>query len=405
MPRMRRGQVLDDLGRARQGCGQSAEGYCVDCAPGRFIEVSKNGVCTDCPAGRYQQGTNKPVCIKCGPCAVGNREGCGNVTAGYCAVCYPGRYSNVDKRFCSDCPAQYYQFASDRLNCIKCPEGKYQNDKGEVFCTDTPSGMALQPKIDGATGKVMRDAKGTPLMERVICPAGKFSTASSAQGCEYCEQGKVQPQRGKSLCEQCSVYQYIKLEHSRTDNKTCIDRPLWGVDSDGETRRYTGDVWHRPEIVNPNVSTKMYTCVNDGCPDKGATVMECKHGYHGPLCAVCGDGFFLQLRACKKCEASGPSPAGIALFVISLLFVIALATTVFRHRRFLASTGIFGHVKILVAFVTIILTVDRQFGVTWPPAFQQALAALSVLSLDFGILTSLLCMVNLSFYANLLCTT
>ena len=51
------------------------------------------------------------------------------------------------------------------------------------------------------------------------------------------------------------------------------------------------------------------------------------------------------------------------------------------------------------------LTVDRQFGVTWPPAFQRALAALSVLSLDFGILGSLLCMVNLSFYTNLLCTT
>ena len=85
--------------------------------------------------------------------------------------------------------------------------------------------------------------------------------------------------------------------------------------------------------------------------------------------------------------------------------VIALAAAVVRHRRFLASTGVFAHVKILVAFVTIMLTVDKQFGVTWPATFQRALAALSVLSLDFGILTSLLCIMSLSFYANLLCTT
>jgi hypothetical protein len=254
--------------------------------------------------------------------------------------------------------------------------------------------MALKQKIDGT-------------MERVICPAGKFSLASSARGCVYCEQGKVQPDHGKSLCEQCSVDQYIKLDPTsrRPDNKTCVDRPLRGVGSDGKARRYTGDVWHRPGILNPNVSTLMYTCVNDGCPDAGATVMECKEGYHGPLCAVCDEGWFLQLRSCNDCGGSGAGAATIVLFVAAVFVVIGLAVTVARHRRFLASTGIFAHVKILVAFVTIMLTVDRQFGVTWPAAFQRALAALSVLSLDFGILTSLLCVVRLSFYANLFCTT
>jgi hypothetical protein len=38
-------------------------------------------------------------------------------------------------------------------------------------------------------------------------------------------------------------------------------------------------------------------------------------------------------------------------------------------------------------------------------AFKRALAALSVLSLDFGVLTSMLCTVRLSFYTNLVCTT
>jgi hypothetical protein len=76
-----------------------------------------------------------------------------------------------------------------------------------------------------------------------------------------------------------------------------------------------------------------------------------------------------------------------------------------RHRRFLGSTGVFAHAKILVAFVTIMTTVDSQFGVVWPRSFKSALAALSLLSLDFGVLTSMMCAVRLSFYTNLICTT
>jgi hypothetical protein len=149
----------------------------------------------------------------------------------------------------------------------------------------------------------------------------------------------------------------------------------------------------------------MYTCVNAGCPDAGATVMECKAGYEGPLCAVCSEGYFLQLHTCADCGGSGPSSASVALFVVSLLVAIGLAVAVVCHRRFLASTGVFAHVKILVSFVAVMLTVDRQFGITWPAVFQKALAALSVLSLDFGILASMLCVVKISFYNNLLCTT
>jgi hypothetical protein len=35
-----------------------------------------------------------------------------------------------------------------------------------------------------------------------------------------------------------------------------------------------------------------------------------------------------------------------------------------------------------------------KFGVMWPQAFQSALAVLSVVSLDIGVLTSMLCLVS-----------
>ena len=41
------------------------------------------------------------------------------------------------------------------------------------------------------------------------------------------------------------------------------------------------------------------------------------------------------------------------------------------------------------------LTVDQQFGVIWPEQFSRALEALSLLSMDLGVLGSMLCLVNL----------
>ncbi len=389
----------------RQGCSKSAEGYCVDCTPGRFVDASKSGACTVCPAGKYQNRTNEASCITCGSCSIGGRQGCKAASEGICSVCYPGRYLADGQ--CKDCKQHQFQPKRNQPKCIECPRGKYQNMLGQVFCEETPAG---QMAIRGVDGRYSTSD----------CPAGQFSSTSSVLGCQQCEQGKVQPKPNQPVCERCAGKQYIWRDPvtRELDGKHCDNCPQPGASCDGTNKTYDGDHWHDPNVTHPGHSapglprrpgdakpTKMYACVNDGCPDKGATVMQCKRGYHGPLCAVCNDGFFLQLRSCTDCEGSGPGAATIVLFVVSLLFIIGLAAAVVRHRRFLASAEVFAHIKILVAFVTIMLSVDRQFGVTWPAAFQRALAALSILSLDFGVLTSLLCIVRLSFYANLLCTT
>jgi hypothetical protein len=111
------------------------------------------------------------------------------------------------------------------------------------------------------------------------------------------------------------------------------------------------------------ICTDMYVCVNDGCPDAGATTMACKVGYapHSPLRAVCDKGYFQKLRACSKCGGdSRLSPAAIAMFVGTLIVAMYFVCFLYRHRRFLASTDSFAHVKILVAFATVVITVDSQ---------------------------------------------
>ena len=200
--------------------------------------------------------------------------------------------------------------------------------------------------------KVMVMAKasesGNATYDVEACPAGKFSSTSSARGCEHCEQGEVQPETGKAVCEQCSAKEYVKTNTStgKPDHKTCVPCPLFGVKCDGKERKYLGGYWHDDTIINPDDQTSMYACITDGCPNEGSTAMGCKAGYVGPLCAVCDEGHFLQLRTCTNCGGSGPSPSAVALFVFSLLVAIGLAVAVVRHRRFLASTGAFAQVKV-----------------------------------------------------------
>ena len=149
-----------------------------------------------------------------------------------------------------------------------------------------------------------------------------------------------------------------------------------------------------------------YVCVTDGCPDAGSTAMACKEGYQkdAPLCALCEPGWFKKLSTCQKCE----DPlwveivlAGFALFVGILL----LLRSSYKHRKVLSSSGAFTYFKILVAFVTVSSTIDTQFGVIWPKLFQQAIAALQVLTFDIGMVSGMFCIWDFSFYDSLLWQT
>eukprot|EP00935_MAST-01C_sp_MAST-1C-sp1_P000342 g342.t1 len=362
-----------------KGTGTGARS-CDGCAAGRYSKASTAEECDLCPHGYYNHG-NSSFCI--------SKE-----------LCIPGTYDRSDGTDitagrCKKCPEQYFQPELNQPSCIACEGGQYQNKKGKSFCDQVPSDKALQ-RVESTSGQVTYDLVG--------CEAG---SAAKDMQCRECPVGKVQPDAGKSACVQCLSEQYIRLNSTtrKPDRQHCDDCPRPGAVCNGANKTYEGNFWHEPSLLNPNASTNMYACTNDGCPNEGEQEMKCKDGYTGPLCAICTEGYFPQLRSCTDCGGSGPNLLSIILFVVSLVCIVSLVAMVYRHRRFLASTGVFAHVKILVSFATVMLTVDKQFGITWPSAFQRALAVLSVLSLDFGILGSLLCMADLSFYTNLLCTT
>jgi hypothetical protein len=58
--------------------------------------------------------------------------------------------------------------------------------------------------------------------------------------------------------------------------------------------------------------------------------MACKPGYHGPLCALCDDGYFKSVRDCVVCEH--PRVGMIVAIILGLLVLIALL--LFLARRY-----------------------------------------------------------------------
>ena len=62
--------------------------------------------------------------------------------------------------------------------------------------------------------------------------------------------------------------------------------------------------------------------------------------------------------------------------------------------------------KVVVSFVTVASSLENQFGVVWPSSFAQALDAMSVLSLDFGVLLGgWFCIADITFYQRLISST
>ena len=56
------------------------------------------------------------------------------------------------------------------------------------------------------------------------------------------------------------------------------------------------------------------------------------------------------------------------------------------------------HLKIMISFIVVLLSVDIQFGIVWPESFAKMLDVLSVFSFDLGFLTGVFCLVDLGAF-------
>jgi hypothetical protein len=92
--------------------------------------------------------------------------------------------------------------------------------------------------------------------------------------------------------------------------------------------------------------------------------------------------------------------------IVGVCLAIALARRlVRRYDRFLAHAAAFAHLKVVISFLTVVATLDSQYGVVWPASFARALDAMMVISFDVGAIMGAFCFVDISFYHTLLSST
>jgi hypothetical protein len=206
------------------------------------------------------------------------------------------------------------------------------------------------------------------------------------ESCWRCPDGKYQAQTGQTYCSIAQEGSVLVVDSQKRVQSLLIC-PLFGVDCSKGTLAYIGGVWHGEVALKPNCTanykecTRFYSCVNEGCPEAGATEMRCKEGYKGPLCASCDEGHYLKLRECEKCPKV--KVGGLILWLaLFLLPVCLIYPTYQRYRRYLGLHEVMPYFKIMISFITIVPTIDTNYGVHWPSDFKTVLDVLSICCLD-----------------------
>jgi hypothetical protein len=70
------------------------------------------------------------------------------------------------------------------------------------------------------------------------------------------------------------------------------------------------------------------------------------------------------MRDCKKCELSGFGP--ILGLIVGALVVVVVLRFAKKYQRYLNRAAAFSHLKVIVSFMTVAVTLDTQFG-EWVP--------------------------------------
>ena len=197
-----------------QDCNECAPGFytdtarqpfCKKCAIGRYhdglteknpitgmVEKMEKWWCKNCPAGYYQDEVAQPQCLK--KCPAGrygdnfnySNEELGFVSYQNCTLCPAGRWSD-----------DMNGLTHSALDCTPCAEGQYGTEEG---CSSYISSDVDERLLVG--GGVLRTCR----LSCGLCPKGKWSNAAAANNiaaCLNCVEGKYLDREGKTSADSC----------------------------------------------------------------------------------------------------------------------------------------------------------------------------------------------------------
>ncbi len=267
------GQFVQSINSTNStGNTSNATGRCVDCTVGTYAPAAQDGSCLVCPKGSSTLGVT--------------------VAATTCYPCPPGNYSSQDNSVrCNKCQPGAYTQSPGSTRCSKCDAGKYAKHAGSTYCSSCADGT--------------QDGFGD-----------KFWSYPGAIGCSTCREG----------CYRDDHWNLARNTYKPRDRETapCFSCP--DHTDCTENNQGLGNLPIKRYFFRfTSTSHKIYKCpYHDACLGSNArsnldsnitadnkTMTNqtagnalCADGYHGPLCAVCsqGYGFTQGTSKCEKCD-------------------------------------------------------------------------------------------------------
>ena len=124
-------------------------------------------------------------------------------------------------------------------------------------------------------------------------------------------------------------------------------------------------------IEYPHTIPQPYRCpMAEAC--KGGLNSSCEVGYEGPLCAVCSDGYYKQLKKCKLCPTKGWMIGQLAIIgALVILFVILVVWGSKKKSKKDAGRSsldkILGKIKVVIGFYQVLFGIMEAFSyIKWP---------------------------------------
>jgi hypothetical protein len=257
------------------------------------------------------------------------------------------------------CEAGYFCKAGEK---VQCAVGTYCPEAGLSAGEPCRQDETLYCPVAGATA-------------RVVCP--EDANCGDGAVARVCEIGKVGT---GGICSSCADESTMYV----LENK-CEDCPIAGVLCERGSLTPKVDFW-MPNVgyatTNSAVpgrkitrATPFYKCLNKDVCRINATAVDshgylaapytfysyCKQGHEGILCDTCVAGYFKSKRGCFPCESPRYGEI-VGLIMGGLIAASMIKLAMHKYQRYLIHASTLSHLKVVLSFITVTLTLDHQFG-------------------------------------------
>jgi len=279
--------------------------------------------CAACPPGRYGDA---PQATECSPCALGYSS-FSNSTA--CFICNAGSFARaLASPQCTECALGTYQASVGATSCDSCGAGYVQDQAGQMSCEACSVGW-----YQATTGQ----------SQCVACIAGTYNSDQGGSTCADCP-GDLYSNVGSSNCTRClKGFYFTEIASEAGECLACPDGTLCNRNgASTQTKLQLRPGYWRVSEHSVEIERCPYPggCIGDNESLAAASDEEffgdayCAAGFEGPLCAICVEGYYLDVDAatCTLCPVgAGQSLSRMAassamLVVLGVTFALLLFT-------------------------------------------------------------------------------